>query len=65
MYDHLFRTIPYHHPTKMDVLPKTMVKIIFAAKWFQVRPPTNSNDLFLPPGNNCYNDLRAALLVAH
>ena len=43
MYDHLFRTIPYHHPTKMDVLPKTMVKIIFAAKWLVRHSSTSPN----------------------
>ena len=29
--DHLVHTIPNHHPTKMDVLPKTLVQIILAA----------------------------------
>ena len=30
--DHLVHTIPNHHPTKMDVLPKTFVQIILATK---------------------------------
>ena len=25
--------VPNHHPSKMDVLPKTVVLIILAAKW--------------------------------
>ena len=36
MDDHLVLTIPNHHPTKMDVLPKTVVQIILSAipcKW--------------------------------
>ena len=31
---HSVHTIPNHRPTKMDVLPKTFVQIILAAKWF-------------------------------
>ena len=31
--DHPIYTIPNHHPTTMDFLPKTSVKIILAAKW--------------------------------
>ena len=33
MDDHPVHTIPNHHPIKMDVLPKTVVEIILAAKW--------------------------------
>ena len=33
MNDHLVTTIPNHHLTKIDVLPKTFVQIILAAKW--------------------------------
>ena len=36
MDDHPFHmtcSIPNHHPTKMDVLPKFFVQIILAAKW--------------------------------
>ena len=33
MYDHLVHTTPNHHPPKIDVLPKTFLKIILAAKW--------------------------------
>ena len=33
MFDHPVRTIPNHHPTKKDVLPKFVVQIILAAKW--------------------------------
>ena len=43
--------IPTHHPTKMDVLPKTVVQIILAAEWlvrFHVQhPPNNSHNLCL------------------
>ena len=31
--DHLAHTIPNQYPTKMDILPKTFVQIILAAKW--------------------------------
>ena len=34
MDDHLVHTTPNHHPTKMDVHPKTFLPIILAAKWF-------------------------------
>ena len=30
--DHPLHTKPNHHPTKMDVLPKTFVQIILSAK---------------------------------
>ena len=43
---HPVPTIPNHHPIKMDVLPKTFVQIILAAKWL-VRPPSSSDDLCL------------------
>ena len=33
LYDHPVYTIPKHHHTKMDVLPKTLVQIFLAAKW--------------------------------
>ena len=33
MDDPPVHTIQNHHPTKMDVLPKTLVQIILAAKW--------------------------------
>ena len=33
MDDHPVHTIPNRHPTKMDVLPKTIVQIILGAKW--------------------------------
>ena len=40
---------PNHHPTKMDVLPKTFVQIILAAKWLvrlsSTSPPNNSDEL--------------------
>ena len=29
----IIRFIPHHHPTKIDVFPKTFVQIILAAKW--------------------------------
>ena len=42
--DHLDHTIPNHHPTKMDVLPK-----LFAAKWhtrhLSTTPKQHSNNL--------------------
>ena len=31
MDDHLVHTIPNHHPTKMDNLPKTFLHVILAA----------------------------------
>ena len=31
--DHLVHTTPYHHPPKIDVLPKTFLQIILAAKF--------------------------------
>ena len=34
MDDHLVHTTPNHHPTKMDVHPKTFLPIILTAKWF-------------------------------
>ena len=33
MDEHPVHTIPNHSPTKIDVLPKTFVQVIFAAKW--------------------------------
>ena len=33
MDDHSVHTTPNQHPTKMDILPKTFVQIILAAKW--------------------------------
>ena len=49
MVVHLVHAIPNHHLTKIDVLPKTFVQIILAAKWLgrhsSIRPPTSSNDL--------------------
>ena len=30
---HLVHTTPNHHPSKMDVLPKTYLQIILAVKW--------------------------------
>ena len=33
MDDHLFPSIPNHHPCKMDVLPKTFLQIILDANW--------------------------------
>ena len=53
--DNLVHTAPNqwnHHPTKMDVLPKTVLHIILATKWFvrhssTVRHPTSSDDLCL------------------
>ena len=33
MDDHPVHTIPNHHPTKMEVLPKTFVKIVLPAKF--------------------------------
>ena len=41
--DHSVHTIPNHHPTKKDVLPKTFVQIILGAKWlvrYSSSPPT-------------------------
>ena len=32
--DHLVHTTPNHHPPKMDVLPKTVLQIILAARTF-------------------------------
>ena len=51
--DHQVHTIPSHHPTQMDVLPKTFFQIIHAAKWLvrhssTVRPSINKDDLCLP-----------------
>ena len=31
--NHPVYNIPNHHPTKMDVFPRTLAQIIFAAKW--------------------------------
>ena len=41
MDDHPVQALPIHHPTKMDVLPKTFIQIILAAtvNGIQVRPP--------------------------
>ena len=51
MDDHPVHTTPNHHPPKMDVLPKTFLQIILAAKWLvhgiQVHPPNSSDDLCL------------------
>ena len=48
MDDYLVHTIPNHHLTKMDGLSKTVVQIILNGQCgLQVRPPTNSDDLFL------------------
>ena len=48
MDDHLVHTIPNNHPTKMDVLQKTLVKIILVAKWgIELHPTNNSDDLGL------------------
>ena len=53
MNDHLVHTIPNHHPSKMDVLPKPFFQIILAAKCLvrhssryllYLCPPTNSDD---------------------
>ena len=44
MDDHLVHTISNHHPTKMDVLPKSFVKNILAPKWL-VRPQNISDNL--------------------
>ena len=41
--DHPFHSIPYHHPTKMNVLPKTFVQIILAAKWLARHSSTSPN----------------------
>ena len=48
MDDHSVHIIPHHHPTKMDVLPKTVLQIILAAKWggSQVRPPKQQPTTF-------------------
>ena len=43
MVDHLVHTTPSHHPTKMDVLPKSFLQIILAAKWL-VRHSSTSLD---------------------
>ena len=42
----------HHQPTKLNVLPKTCLQIVFAAKWLvlhssAVSPPTSSDDLCL------------------
>ena len=48
--DHPIYTIPNHHPTTMDFLPKTSVKIILAAKWLvrHSKLPTNNSDDLIP-----------------
>ena len=33
MDDHLVPITPIHHPSKLDVLPKHFIQIIFTAKW--------------------------------
>ena len=43
MNDHPVQTIPNHHPTKMDVLPKPFVQIILAAKWLVRHSSTSPN----------------------
>ena len=46
----MIHTTPNHHPAKKDVLPKTFLQIILAAKWLggiQVHPSNSSDDLCL------------------
>ena len=43
MDDHSVHTTPNQHPTKMDVLPKTFVQIILAAKWLAWHSSTSSS----------------------
>ncbi len=55
MDDHQVHATPNHHPTKMDVLPKTFLQINLAAKYeklfavfkYWTYPPTSSDDLCL------------------
>ena len=42
--DHPVHTIPNHHPTKLDVLPQLLFK---SSLLLNVRPPNNSDDLYL------------------
>ena len=39
--DHPVHTIPNHHPTKMDVLPQTLVQIILSAKLLVLHSSTS------------------------
>ena len=55
MDDHLVHTTPNHHPSKMDVLQKTSLQIIRAAKWLvwllvsvSFKYSTSSDNLCLP-----------------
>ena len=66
-------TIPSHHPSKMDVLPKTFLKIILAPKWLVWHCSMSPNqhptfafssvfilllwDSFIPPPPPTNNDL--------
>ena len=43
MFDHPFHTTPNHHPPKMDVLQKTFLQIILAAKWLVRHSSTSPN----------------------
>ena len=49
MDDHPVHTTPNHHPTEVDVLPKTFLQINLVAKWLvwysSIRPPNNSGNL--------------------
>ena len=45
---HPVHTIPNHQATKMNVLPKTFLQIILAAKWLVgIQCPSNSSDVLL------------------
>ena len=41
--DHLVHTAQNHHPSKVDVLSKTFLQIILAAKWFVRHSITSPN----------------------
>ena len=46
MDDHPVQALPIHHPTKMDVLPKTFIQIILAAKWHSSTSPQTTAMIF-------------------
>ena len=73
MDDHPVHTIPNHCPTKMDVLPKTFVQIILAAKWLMWHSSTvqctslNQQQSPLPAllslSFSCSNNNRAEVVI--
>ena len=54
MDDYLFHTITSHNTTKMDVLPKTYVQIILAAKWLVSHSRTSPNQQRQPWAYHLY-----------